>query len=218
MKIENLWKNYKFPNCENCKRDCGKYEYDNLCSNLNYLKNYGDEYYERMKESFAELAKVIKDKIVVFSFGCGCSLDYLAGKEIFENNFSYFGVDECEWAVKDTSAYKNLDEYMPKKNLNYYEGLRLLSIVPNNAVICFFNSLNDIMNNKKDLKKDLLETMSIKTNFQIICNYTRGGNHTLAWNEECFLKDLCKNLRSKFQIKQLEILNGEGIIISGTRK
>lgn len=107
---------------------------------------------------------------------------------------------------------------MPKKNLNYYEGLRLLSIVPNNAVICFFNSLNDIINNKEQFKKDLLDSISIKTNFYIICNYTRGGNHTLAWNEECFLKDLCKELRKNFQIKQLEILNGEGIIISGIRK
>lgn len=96
MEIKNLWGKYKFPNCDTCKKDCGKYKYNNLCSNLNYLKNYGEEYYNRMKESFEELSKITKNKVIIFSFGCGPSLDYLASKEIFQSDFSYFGVDECE--------------------------------------------------------------------------------------------------------------------------
>ena len=152
MNIKSLWGNYKFPNCDKCKKDCGKYEYDNLCSNLNYLKNYGQEYYDRMKESFIELSNIIDFKPSIYSFGCGCSLDYLAAKEVFENGFGYFNIDECEWEIKNTTAYKDLDNNMPKENLTFDEGKGLLSLVVSNAVICFFNSLNDIMNNKENIK------------------------------------------------------------------
>ena len=86
------------------------------------------------------------------------------------------------------------------------------------AVVCFFNSLNDILQNTKNLKEDLVDSLERKSNFYIVCNYTRGGNHTFAWNEECFLKSLCNKLKDRFSIKQLEILSGEGIIISGSKK
>lgn len=89
---------------------------------------------------------------------------------------------------------------------------------PSNVVVCFFNSLNDILQNTKELKSDLVESLERKSNFYIVCNYTRGGNHTLAWNKKCFLKFLCNKLMGKFSIKQLEILKGEGIIISGNKK
>lgn len=217
MNVDVLWKNYKFPDCENCKKDCGKYEYDNLCSNLNYLKNYGQEYFDRMKESFEELNKLNNNKMTIFTFGCGCNLDYFTGGEVF-SNMSYIGVDNTEWAIKETKNYKNLSNNEIKNNFNYNEGVKLLSVVPSNVVVCFFNSLNDILQNTKELKSDLVESLERKSNFYIICNYTRGGNHTLAWNEEFFLKSLCNKLREKFSIKQLEILNGEGIIISGNRK
>lgn len=217
MNVDVLWKNYKFPNCENCKKDCGKYKYDNLCSNLNYLKNYGQEYFDRMKESFEELNKLNNNKMTIFTFGYGCNLDYFAGTEVF-NNLSYIGVDNTEWAIKETKTYKNLSNNEIKNNFNYNEGIKLLSIVPNNVVVCFFNSLNDILQNTNELKSDLVESLERKSNFYIICNYTRGGNHTLAWNEECFLKSLCNKLRENFSIKRLEILRGEGIIISGNRK
>ena len=108
MNLEVLWKDYKFPSCDNCKKDCGKYEYDNLCSNLNYLKNYGQEYFDRMKESFEELNKLNNNKLTIFSFGCGCNLDYFAGIEVFKNNLSYIGVDNTDWAIKEIKAYKNL--------------------------------------------------------------------------------------------------------------
>lgn len=218
MNIDKLWKTHTFQNCDSCDKKCGKYKYDNLCSNLNYLKNYGEEYYSRMKKTFEELLNITRERIVVFSFGCGCSLDYLALKETFNNNFSYFGIDECEWAVKATNEYKALSENMPKENLKFIDGINLLSVSSNNPVVCFFNSLNDILNNRNYLKEELLSAFSGKTNFYIVCNFTRGGNHVLAWNEERFLKKLCKALRKNYQVKQLEILGGEGIIIIGKRK
>ena len=218
MNLEVLWKDYKFPSCDNCKKDCGKYEYDNLCSNLNYLKNYGQEYFDRMKESFEELNKLNNNKLTIFSFGCGCNLDYFAGIEVFKNNLSYIGVDNTDWAIKEIKAYKNLLKNEIKNNFKYNEGIKLLSVVPNNAVVCFFNSLNDILQNTKNLKEDLVDSLERKSNFYIVCNYTRGGNHTFAWNEECFLKSLCNKLKDRFSIKQLEILSGEGIIISGSKK
>ena len=218
MNIEVLWKDYKFPSCDTCKKNCGKYEYDNLCSNLNYLKNYGQEYFDRMKESLEELSKLNNNKLTIFSFGCGCNLDYIAGIEVFKNNLSYIGVDKTEWAIKDTKAYKNLLNNETKNNFKYGEGVKLLSVVPSNAVVCFFNSLNDILQNTKELKEDLLNSLERKSNFYIVCNYTRGGNHVIAWNEECFLKSLVNKLKNRFSIKQLGILGGEGIIISGNRK
>jgi len=36
----------------------------------------------------------------------------------------------------------------------------------------------------------------------------------LARNEECCLENLCKKLEKYFNLKQLKILGGEGIIIS----
>lgn len=217
MKIKKLWESYRFPNCDNCDKKCGKYKYNDLCSNLNYLKNYGEEYFERMKESFEELKKIAGKKMIVFSLGCECSLDYIAGKELFDE-FSYFNIDECEWAIKDTQIYKQLENEMPQKNLNLKEGLQFLKLSQKNVSLCFFNSLNDIMNNVDNLKELVLDSLKHKQNFYIVCNYTRGGNHVLAWNEECFLKDLCKELRKVYTIKRFEILGGEGIIIKGESK
>ena len=52
MKIEELWEGYRFPKCENCKKDCaGHLDYNNLCSNLNYLKEYAQKNYDKNKES-----------------------------------------------------------------------------------------------------------------------------------------------------------------------
>ncbi len=148
MNVEILWKDYKFPSCEKCKKNCGKYEYNNLCSNLNYLKDYGQEYFDRMKESFEELNKLNNNKLTIFSFGCGCNLDYMASMEVYEN-MSYIGVDNTQWSIKETRAYKNLFCDENNNNFNYNEGIKLLSIVHGNVVVCFFNSLNDILQNKK---------------------------------------------------------------------
>lgn len=218
MKIDRLWNNYKFRVCEECEKDCGKYEYDNLCSNLNYLKSYGEGYYAKMKESFQELSSAGIKRPIFFSFGCGCCLDYVAAKEVFENAFSYINVDECEWAIKNTAAYRKLAVNMPQRNFKFVEGMSLLKVSPERIVVCFFNSLNDILGNQIDFESKLIATLKYKGNFAIVCNYTRGGNHTLAWDEECFLNNCCKELKKQVSIKRVDILSGEGIIILGERK
>lgn len=83
MKIEKLWEGYRFPKCENCKKDCtGHLDYDNLCSNLNYLKEYAQRNYDKNKESFVELKKIVGNKNpTIFSFGCGLGLDYIGATE-----------------------------------------------------------------------------------------------------------------------------------------
>ena len=59
MKISKLWEGYKFPKCEQCKKDCaGHLKYDNLCSNLNYLQEYGEKNFIKNKDSFVELKKL----------------------------------------------------------------------------------------------------------------------------------------------------------------
>ena len=48
MKFDSLWNGYKFPSCDTCKKDCqGHLDYGNLCSNLNYLKDYAEANYEK---------------------------------------------------------------------------------------------------------------------------------------------------------------------------
>ena len=85
MEISKLWEGYEFPKCEQCKKDCaGHLKYDNLCSNLNYLQEYGEKNYIKNKESFVELKNIMGNKIpTIFSFGCGIGLDYIGAKEIF---------------------------------------------------------------------------------------------------------------------------------------
>lgn len=218
MEIKKMWTNFKHPSCDKCTKDCGRYQYDNLCSNINYLRNYGQEYYERMERSFKELKKLCVDKLIVYSFGCGCSLDYLAAKQVFGEQITYFNVDECEWAIKQTKEYKQMDKKMPKDNLHFEEGCQLLKLTLDSSVVCFFNSLSDILTNQKNAKNDFISALGHRQIFYILCNFTRGGNHTLAWREECFLEDLCKELSKNYHTKRFEILGGEGIIISGERR
>lgn len=73
MVIKELWEGYKFPKCENCKKDCrGHLDYNNLCANINYLKEYAEKNYEKNKESFIEFRNLIgTSKPNIFSFGCG---------------------------------------------------------------------------------------------------------------------------------------------------
>jgi hypothetical protein len=91
-------------------------------------------------------------------------------------------------------------------------------MIPNNAVVCFFNSLNDIINDKPNLQKILNMALSTKSNFYLVCNFTVTNNFTLAMTEQSFIEDLLKELKSKFTIKKFDILGGKGIIVSGERK
>lgn len=218
MDIKKLWQGYRFPNCESCKNDCqGHLDYDNLCANLNYLKEYAEKNYEKNKESFSELKTIIgTTKPNIFSFGCGLGLDYVGAKEIFGNNLNYYGIEEFEWAIKKTDNYKNFEPKLPK-TMKFDEGMFLLTATRDNAVLCFFNSLFTISNNTEDLQKQLLEALQNKRNFYIICDYTINSNYHIPKEEQDFINKLLRRLHGQFKFKRFEILSGDGIIICGER-
>ena len=77
-----------------------------------YLKDYAEVNYEKNKESFNSLKRLTtNNKINIFSFGCGLGLDYIGANEIFGNNFNYYGIDEGDWVIKKTNAYKKRNYY-----------------------------------------------------------------------------------------------------------
>ena len=218
MKIEDLWKGYNYPKCENCKKDCsGRLDYDNLCSNINYLKEYAVKNYEKNKESFQELKNIMGDNLpTIYSFGCGIGLDYLGAKEVFGQNFKYYGIDECNWAITKTENYKNFTPQLPH-TLKFDVGTFLLAGKNENPIICFFNSLFTISNNT-NLQKELIEMLENKDNFYIICDYKINNNYHMPKVEQDFLKSLIQKLKNRFNFKRFEILDGKGIIIYGKRK
>ena len=218
MNIKKLWQGYRFPNCENCKKDCqGHLDYNNLRANLNYLKEYAEKNYEKNKESFGELKKIIGNiKPNIFSFGCGLGLDYVGAKEIFGDNLNYYGIEECELAIKKTDNYKNFEPKLPK-TMQFDEGMFLLTATRDNAVLCFFNSLFTISNNTEDLQKQLFEALQNKRNFYIVCDYTINSNYHMPKEEQDFINKLLRRLNGQFKFKRFKILGGDGIIICGER-
>lgn len=150
MEIKKLWQGYKFQKCKVCKKECaGHLKYDNLCSNLNYLEEYGEKNYIKNKESFFELKKILGNKTpTIFSFGCGIGLDYIGAKEVFGKDVEYYGIDECEWAIAKTNNYKNFSPHLPK-TIKFNTGVFLLNANQKNLVLCFFNSLFTISENTK---------------------------------------------------------------------
>lgn len=218
MDIKILWKNYKFPSCDNCKKDCnGRLNYNNLCSNINYLKEYGEKNYIKNKESLIELKNILGDKIpTIFSFGCGLGFDYIAAKDIFGENVKYFGIDNCNWAIKNTENYLNFESKLPK-TITFDVGKFLLYANFENLVICFFNSLFTISDNT-DLEGELIKVLQSKNDFYIICDFTINNNLHMRTEEISFLSCLTKKLNNKFKFKQFDILDGRGIIILGKRK
>ncbi len=218
MEIKKLWQGYRFPKCEGCKKDCqGHLDYDNLCANLNYLKEYAEKNYEKNKKSFAELKKINAGrKLNIFSFGCGLGLDYVGAKEVFGNDFNYYGIEECDWAIKSTDNYKNFEPRLPK-TMKFDEGMFLLTATRENAVLCFFNSLFTISNNTEDLQKQLFDALQDKKNFYIVCDYTINNNYHMPKEEQDFINKLLRRLSGQFKYKRFEILSGDGIIVCGER-
>lgn len=217
MKIEKLWEGYKFPNCEKCKKDCaGHLDYNNLCSNLNYLKEYAEKNYEKNKESFVELKKLMGNKIpTIFSFGCGLGLDYVGANEVFGKDIKYYGIDECDWAIKKTDNYKDFKPKLPK-TIKYKVGSYLLNGKQNNLVVCFFNSLFTISNNS-NLEKELLEALKNQDNFYLVCDYTINSNYHMPKEEQDFIDNLINRLKNRFRFKKIDILESRGIIVYGVR-
>lgn len=218
MNVDVLWKNYRFPNCENCKKDCaGHLDYDNLCSNLNYLYEYGKKNFTKNKDSFLELKKIIGDMSpTIFSFGCGIGLDYIGAIEVFGEKIIYYGIDECDWAIAKTSAYKNFSPKLPK-TIKFDVGTFLLGGNYDNLVLCFFNSLFTISENT-DLEKRLLETLKNKDKFYFVCDYTINSNFHMPTVEQHFIDRLIRKLRTNFSFNRFEILDGKGIIVVAKKK
>ena len=213
MEIKELWKDYTFPKCENCQKDCqGRLDYNNLCSNLNYLNEYAESNYEKNKESFIELKKIIGEFAPnIFSFGCGLGLDYIGAVEVFGNNVKYYGIDECDWAIKETVNYKNFQPNLPK-TVKFAEGMFLLKMVPGSVVLCFFNSLFTIANNT-DLENELVNALQGKNNFYLVCDYTINNNFHMPKEEVDFINKLIQRFSGSFKFKRFEILEGKGIIL-----
>ncbi len=68
MEISKLWEGYKFPKCEQCKKDCaGHLKYDNLCSNLNHLQEYGEKIMLKTKKVLLNLKRLWEIKVLRFS-------------------------------------------------------------------------------------------------------------------------------------------------------
>jgi hypothetical protein len=218
--IEKLWSGYNFNNCDDCDNEgCkGRLDYDNLCSNLNYLKQYGQKNYEKNAETFAELKKLMQvEKPTIFSFGAGIALDYIGAVENFGEVVAYLPVEECEWAITKTDAYQSFEPPLPKNQFGFIDGMTLLKMVRKNAVICFFNSLFTISENT-DLKEKLVSALSGKENFYFVCNYTMNSSFHLPSTEMKFIDSLIRKLRDTFSFKRHEVLGGDGVIIKGERK
>ena len=198
------------------QKDCGGHlDYNNLCSNLNYLKEYGEKNYEKNKESFVELKKYMGKKTpTIFSFGCGLGLDFIGATEIF-GNINYWGIDDCEWAIKETETYKNFEPKLPK-TIKYDVGIYMLKGKYQNLVVCFFNSLFTISNNS-NLEKELVEALRRQDSFYLICDFTINNNYHMPKEEQDFLNKLINKLKSVFKFKKFDILEGRGIIIYGVK-
>ena len=219
MKIETIWQGIKTNKCENCNKECnGKLKYDDLCANVNYLKEYGEKNYEKNRETFEELKKIMgDDRPSIFSFGCGIGLDYLGAVENFGEKITYYPIEETRWAIMDTDNYKNFIPKLPKRITKFNEGMTLLSMTPNNAVVCFFNSLFTISKNTPNLKNRLISALQSKSNFYFVCDYTVNNNFHMPTVENEFIDGLLKDLKTKFTFKKFDILGGKGIILQGKR-
>jgi hypothetical protein len=218
--IETLWSGYRFNNCDNCNHEeCkGRLDYNNLCSNLNYLKEYGVKNFEKNSKTFSELKKIMKDVVpVIFSFGAGIGLDYVGAVQNFGENVSYFLIDECEWAITKTDGYKNFEPQLPQRLLSFDDGINFLRVPTKNIAVCFFNSLFTISENT-DLQNKLLSALYNKKNFYFVCNYTINSNFHLPSTEMDFIDKLVRKLKVKFNIKKFDIMDGKGIIIQGDKK
>ena len=220
MEILKLWQGIKTSKCETCKNeDCrGRLVYDNLCSNVNYLKEYGERNYEKNRDTFMELKKVMgQEKPYIFSFGCGIGLDYLGAVDAFGEKVVYYPIDECNWAIKDTDNFKNFEPQLPKKAMKLNEALSLLTMMPKTATLCFFNSLFIISDKVEDFKPKLVRALKNKSSFHFVCDYTINSNYHLASTEQEFIVELLKELKD-FSFKKIDILDGKGIIIVGKKK
>jgi len=211
MEIEKIWEGIQTKDCDNVLK------YDDLCSNVSYLKMYGKANYEQNKETFEKLKKIMNnEKPAIFSFGCGIGLDSVGAKEIFGNHVVYFPIDEYKWAICETKQYKDFEPKLPRKFIKYDESIWLLQMTQNVPVICFFHSLYSIKK-EKDVKKDLLKVLKGKNKFYFVCNFTINNHYGPTLNERDYIDSLIEELSQTFTIKKFDIINNRGIIMHGSK-
>lgn len=218
MEIKELLNKYNFNRCNRCNKKCqGHLDYDNLCSNLNYLEEYAEKNYEKNRQSFIDLKNIDASlKPSIFSFGCGLGLDFSAAEEIFGKDIKYYGIDECNWAIKDTKPFQESNLNIPN-TIKLEDGLFMLTIMQKDVVVCFFNSLFTISNNT-NLKRKLINALSNKSRFYIVCDYTINNNFHMPSEEQSFINNFIKKMNANFKFKCFEILEGKGIIVLGERR
>jgi hypothetical protein len=139
IRFEKLWTGLgKFPECEICDKDCkGLLDYNDLCGNVNYLKNYAEKNFEKNNETFIELKKIMdEEKPSIFSFGCGLGLECFGARECFGERVIYYPIEECKWAIMDTLNYKNFEPKLPRI-INFDNGMVMLEMTSQNPVLCF---------------------------------------------------------------------------------
>ena len=221
INVEKLWLGLgKFPECETCGKECkGRLDYNDLCNNVNYLKSYAEKNFEKNRETFAELKKIMgEQEPSFFSFGCGIGLDYFGAVEHFGDGVVYHPIENDKWAIVDTVNFKNFEPKLPKRFVKLEDSIWLLYLTTKNPVLCFFNSLFTISRNTENLKDKLVSALQNKNNFYFVCDYTIDKNYHMPIIEQDFIKELLKDLRGKFAFKKFDILDGRGIIITGNRK
>jgi hypothetical protein len=220
MDIKKIWEVGNYPTCGECtKEECkGKLKYDDLCSNINYLREYGERNFEKNKTSYEELRKAAKNEsLAIFSFGCGIGLDYVGAREVFGEGIQYYPIDQCKWAITKTKAFKENAPKLPNKIMGFTDAMFILRLETKVPVLCFFNSLFTISQNT-DLKTELTKALSDKKKFYIVCDYTINNNYHFPSAEEEFLNDFVKSFKNKYSFKKFDILDGKGVIIAAEIK
>lgn len=183
MSIKTIWENVKDKKvgvCDFCEKRCNKqqYNYSTLCGNINYLRSYGENYYNTVREAFSKIKDLIHGKkIAVFSFGCGSCIDYPACREYLTDKTQYFPIDIERWPIRDADPYKTFSPKMPKELFSFDDGIKCLTDSVYTPVICFFNALHDILIFAKDgdiNTSKLIEAIKPHSTIFLIVSFTPG--------------------------------------------
>ena len=135
-----------YPNCMTCihkRKNCATFK--KIAQNRENLKEFVFKRRGRAKECYAELKKILGESSPnLFSFGCGLGIDYMGARAVFRHDMNYFGIENSPPDLKGSKACVTLKPYLPL-TLNSQAGLRILEVIKENCVICFFNSFLNVL-------------------------------------------------------------------------
>lgn len=203
-----------FPNCESCDRkreNCNIFK--KFSVNIKNFKQFLENRRERTKEGYRVLKKMLGNKKPnIFSFGCGVGADYLGANEIFNNDFNYFGIDDSCHIFRETKAFKAID-FLPNI-FSVNSGIFLLEEQSGFSVVCFFNSLSDMIKQNNQYEK-IFSILTNKNEFIIIFEEVELKNSSVGFK---FLEEFSYKNRNEFEIEVVDFLVNEGIAIHFKRK